>query len=235
MKFSSTSDNQGIIEVIDDLCDTNSTSFPTSRKLAYINAEYEKVIGTLIANRGQWDFDDSNYTTFPIGTIDLVNSQNDYPIDETFLVIERVEVKDSDSIWHVLEPLDRRKINVAVSEFFKDDGIPQYYDKTGSSLNLYPAPATGSVTLTAGLKVFFQRTASLFTASDTTKEPGFSSPYHMILAYAGAIPYCMKYKKDRVALYEKKKDDLWKEMLDFEAAKEKDVKPRMEMRGIAHR
>ena len=235
MKFSSSSDNQGIIEVINDLCDTDSTSFPTARKLAYINAEYEKVIGTLIANRGSFDFDDSNYTTFPIGTIDLINSQNDYPIDETFLVIERVEVKDADGNWQLLQPLDRRMIGTAVSEFMKTDGFPMYYDKTGSSLNLYPAPATGSVTMTAGLKVFFQRTASLFTAADTTKEPGFSSPYHMILAYAGSIPFCMKYKKDRVALYEKRKDDLWKDMLDFEASKEKDIKPRMVMRGINHR
>ena len=57
----------------------------------------------------------------------------------------------------------------------------------------------------------------------------------MILAYAGAIPYCMKYKKDRVPVYTKEKDSLWEQMEAFYAQQEKDVVKRLGMAGINSR
>ena len=77
----------------------------------------------------------------------------------------------------------------------------------------------------------FKRTASLFTAAgtDTTAVPGIASPYHILLAYMAAIPYCMTYKKDRVALYEKRVDEGIREMIKHYSYREKDRKKVMHM------
>ena len=109
-------------------------------------------------------------------------------------------------------------------------GMPVEYDKVGESIFLYPAPATGSVTLAAGLKIHYQRTASIFTSAEVTtgtKTPGFASPWHMILAYSAAIPFCMTYKKDRVALYQNKVMQMENELMAFYSDRNKDEPRRL--------
>lgn len=74
-------------------------------------------------------------------------------------------------------------------EFYKTAGIPSYYDKIADNIvRLYPKP---SASITNGLKFYFQRTPSYFTASDTTKEPGVSPLLHrgfvINAAYDGAM------------------------------------------------
>lgn len=220
------------------LCDTDSTGYPDAALLRRENAAYEEIVGKIIGADGTWQFDDTNFTTLPIGTTTLVNSQQDYSFDETFLDIERVEVLDNGGTWHLLKPLDKADTDEALTEFYKTDGLPLYYDKNGSSIMLYPAPDNGvSVTLASGLKVYFQRTASIFTSAEVTtgtKEPGFASPYHVILCYMAAIPYCMSYKKDRVALYQNKVMDLERQLLKHYARREKDVRKIMTNKKILY-
>jgi hypothetical protein len=221
------------------LCDADTTSYPAATLLRRVNQAYEEIVGKIIGLDGTWQFDDSNFSDLPIGVTTLVNSQNDYSFDSSMLEIERVEVKDKDGLWHLLSPVDKSQINEAMEEFYKTDGIPSCYDKQGASLFLYPAPDNGvSVTLASGLRVYFQRTASVFTSAEVTtgtKSPGFASPYHMLICYKSAIPYCMSYKKDRVALYEKKVIDLEKEMFKFYSRRERDVKTVIRPSGIAFR
>lgn len=183
------------------LVDADTTSYTAADLLRRVNDAYEQVIGIIIGCDGKWQFDDSNYTDFPIGTTTLVASQNDYSFDVSMLDVERVEVKDAQGIWQQLQPIDTSDIGGAIDEFEKTDGMPRFYDKQGASLLLYPAPATGSVTLASGLKVYFQRTASIFTSAEVTtgtKVPGFASPHHYLLSYKAALPYALSYKKDRV-------------------------------------
>lgn len=220
------------------LCDADSTSYPDAALLRRENAAYEEIVGKIIGADGTWQFDDTNFTTLPIGTTTLVNSQQDYSFDTTFLDIERVEVLDNRGTWHLLKPLDKADTDEALTEFYKTDGLPLYYDKNGSSIMLYPAPDNGvSVTLASGLKVYFQRTASIFTSAEVTtgtKVPGFASPYHVILCYMAAIPYCMSYKKDRVALYQNKVMDLERQLLKHYARREKDVRKIMTNKKILY-
>lgn len=221
------------------LCDADSTSYPAATLLRRVNQAYEEIIGKIIGLDGTWQFDDSNFSDLPIGVTTLVNAQNDYSFDSSMLEIERVEVKDNNGLWHLLKPIDKTQIGEAMEEFYKVDGMPIYYDKQGASLFLYPAPDNGvNVTLASGLRVYFQRTASIFTSAEVTtgtKIPGFASPYHMIICYKAALPYCMSYKKDRVALYEKKAMDLEKDMLRFYSRREKDVPTIIRPSGISFR
>jgi hypothetical protein len=102
------------------------------------------------------------------------------------------------------------------------------YDKISTdTIKLYPAPSATDCTLASGLKIKFKRTADLFTSAQVTtgtKEPGIASPFHILIAYMAAIPYCMSYKKDRVNLYQRQVEILTKDMLSHYALREKDVK-----------
>ncbi len=221
-----------IVDEIDSLCDSDSTSYPIADKIRRVNIGLDEVSSTILKADGTWEFDDLNNTDLPIGTATLVNGQQDYSFASELLVVTRVEIKDSDGNWVKLTPFDQQELDIALEEFNKTDGMPIYYDKSGDSIFLYPAPATANVTLTAGLKVYFKRNMSKFTTSDTTKSPGFASPYHSILAYIAALPYCMKYKQDRVDRYERKVEKIKKEIEKFYGKRNKDVRKRIIARTV---
>jgi len=195
------------------LTKTNTTSFKDAQLLILVNNAYERVVGDLISltSSSNWKFGDSNFTAVPTGLATLVNSQQPYQLmgdliastgtgiamtsatTQPLLTVFRVEVLDNSGIWHVLDPINLEDITEGQAEYFKTDGRPQYYELREDFIHLYPAPDNGvSVTLTNGLKVFFQRTADIFTSTEVTagtKCPGFASPYHDILAYMAAIEY----------------------------------------------
>lgn len=212
------------------LCDADSTSYPDAVLLRRVNQKYEEIVGKLIQSDGVWDFDDSNYTDLPVGTTNLVAGQQDYSFDVRFLNIIEVEVKDAQGNWIKLTPIDKQTHEGAISDYQTTNGMPTEYDKVGESIFLYPAPASGSVTLTAGLKVHYQRTASIFSSAEVTtgtKTPGFASPWHMILAYSAAIPFCMTYKKDRVAFYQNTVMQMENELMAFYSDRNKDEPKRL--------
>lgn len=142
----------------------------------------------------KWQYDDSNYTDFPEATTNLTNGQQTYTMDTDFMKIAGVECLDSSGNWFNLKPLDEEEIRqkgFSLSEYFETDGQPLFYDVKGNSIVLYPAPATGNVTMTNGLKVIYQRNNSYFVSTDTTKTVGVPTPfYDLPVLYA-----CQKYAK----------------------------------------
>ena len=117
-------------------------------------------------------------------------------------------------------------------------GLPEYYDILGDSFTLYPAPTATAVTLTAGLRVDFVRTASLFTPVSTTTEdstePGLPSPFHKLLVYYASIPYCTKYHPERVRWLEKKWDEGVKDLIKFYARRNLDRRDIMSGKEITY-
>ncbi len=222
------------------LVDADSTSYPNADLLRRENAAYEQVVALIMGADGLWQFDDTNYTDFPIGVTTLVNSQQDYTFAADHLEVEGVSVLKNNGIWEKLVPIDdKSQISVDPIEFMKTDGLPLYYDKQGRSILLYPAPDNGvSVTLASGLKFFFKRTADLFTSAQVTtgtKEPGFASPFHIILAYKAALPYAQTYKKDRVPMIVNEIARLEKEILKHYGRREADRRKVLSMGGINSR
>lgn len=243
MQFYEGTNNQGICQEIDRLCDTTDTEYPRIDKTSRVNNAYEEIVGDLINVDGRWQFDDSNYTTLPIGLATLVNAQTSYSFTSDFLDIEAVNVLDENGQYRKLKPIDHKQFgDQSIEEYFgittstTPTGMPEYYDKWEDTIKLYPAPDDGtSVTLANGLKVYFKRTANLFTvASDTsadTTEPGFASPWHVLLAYKAAIPYCQTYKKDRVAWLTNEAVRMRDELKDHYSRRTKDerqiIKPKL--------
>jgi len=111
--------------------------------------------------------------------------------DTTFLKLLRVEVLDAGSIWKKLNPVDDLQINVALGEYFKTSGLPQYYRVWANSIFVYPAPSSATTTLASGLRIYFQRTMDEFVATDTTQLPGFAANFHRILSLGGAYDYAI--------------------------------------------
>lgn len=221
------------------LVDADSVSYAAADLLRRINIAYEQVVAFILGCDGLWQFDDTNYTDFPIGTATLVAGQQDYTFNSAHLEIEGVSVLKADATWHKLTPIDdQTQIGVDPAEFFKTDGLPNYYDKQGRSVVLYPGPAAGNVTLASGLKVFFKRTADLYTSAQVTtgtKEPGFASPFHVILAYKAALPYAQSYKPKRVPMIMAGIARLEGEIKKHYGRREQDRRKIMSMGGINFR
>jgi len=221
-----------IVSAINDFCDSDAINYPIAGKVRNANIGYETLIGKILEADGDWQWDDTNYTTLPRGTGTLVEGQETYSFASEYLNIQMVEILDvsSPARYRKIDPIDSLDLGgLSPEEYFgitsggdAQTGFPRYYDKVGDTIILYPAPTSTAVTLTAGIRVWFQRTADLFTITDTVQEPGIPSPYHVLLAYYASIPYCMKYKKDRVAWLEKKWDEGIANMLKFLGKREKD-------------
>ena len=252
MQFYDSTNKRAICQEIDRLCDTTDTSYPRLDKTSRVNDALERVLSWIITADGTWQFDDENYTTHPIGTGTLVSGQHEYTFTDKILDIESVSILDLNGIYRQITPFDSSEVGESFEEYFGVDsgepqnGIPQYYDKVGNSIFLDKNPTSSYVTLASGIKVRFKRTASLFTATSATSAdttvPGFASPFHVILAYMASIPYCMTYKKDRVAAYLAFVGDTFplptgmkKDIIELYSHREKDKRSKMTMASINFR
>jgi len=242
MQFNDTTNNTGLCQEIDALCDTDTTSYPLVDKARRVNAGLEFLIGKIINADGTWQYDDTNHTDLPVGTGDLVASQEAYTFASEYLTVESIDILDTDGYYRRIKPIDRVDFgDMSVEEYYgtttttTKTGFPKYYDLQGDTIRLYPAPVATEVTLTDGIRVHFQRTADLFTSSDTTQEPGLPAPYHVLLAYMAAVPYCMTYHKDRVGMYEKKVQEMSDDLIKFYSRREKDRRKKITTKNILFR
>lgn len=194
MVFNDTVNNLGIAQQTRSLMRVDATQWPTYKIVNSCNNWLDSVTGYAIGADRRFYWDDSNHTKLPIGTTDLVANQSDYSFlsDEQgnkILNLSRIDILDPDGNYRKLDVINESDIDVALDEYSSTAGFPVAYDKIADNIiRLYPKPATS---VTAGLKFYFQRTASYFTASDTTKEPGVAPLLHrgfvIASAYDGAL------------------------------------------------
>ena len=207
-------------------------------------------MGKLIAQTsgGQMKFGDFNYTAFPSFTITMTNSEPAYDLtdwgttdEEAILTILGVEVLDDDGNWHLLKPITLDEIHakgIALSEYQSTDGLPLEYEKRDNLIVLYPAPDNGvSVTLASGLRVYSLRTADRFTSAEVTtgtKEPGFPSPWHDIIAYEAAYLYAIVNAPSKAPAIFREMQRKEKELMSFIARRNQDDRPIMTMKPIIY-
>ncbi len=194
LAFSETTLNTGILQQVRNLMRVDATQWPTARIVNSVNNYLDTVTGYAIGADRRFQFDDSNHTKLPIGTTNLVANQSDYSFltDEqgnSIITLTRIDILDSNGRYRQLDPIDQTSINEALDEYIIPAGKSMQYDKIADNIiRLYPKP---SESVTAGLKFYFQRTASYFAATDTTKSPGVSPLLHrgfvIAAAYDGAL------------------------------------------------
>lgn len=215
------SGTDSVVDQIDFLCDSDVNSYPLADKIRNVNIGQDAVVSTIIQSDGRWQWDASTHAQLPIAKANLVSGQKDYGFDDTFLIVERVEIFDATGEKKLLTSVDEKDIEVALDAYKSTTGTPDEYDKVGRSVFLYPAP---NYNYTDGLFVHFKRNAPNYTVSDTDVEIPFASTYHSILAYQGAIPYCIKYKPERVVAYQIEVQKIMKDIEQFYGRRSNDEK-----------
>tara|TARA_R110000851_G_scaffold7116_4_gene28018 strand:+ start:540 stop:1256 length:717 start_codon:yes stop_codon:yes gene_type:complete len=194
MVFSDNTNNTGIVEQARQMMRVDATQYPTYRIVNSVNNYLDTVTGYAITADRNFQWDDTNHTKLPIGTTDLTVGQSDYSFltDEqgnSILNLTRIDILDPDGSYRELKMIDQANITEALDAYENVAGLPEKYDKIADNIiRIYPKPAAS---VTAGLKFYFQRSASYFDADDTTKEPGVAPLLHrgfvIAAAYDGAL------------------------------------------------
>lgn len=208
---------------------TDTTTYPIADFTRSANNWYRRVNSWIWKATGEWEYDDSNYTDLPIATTTLVDGQQDYGIPSTAQKIDRIEVLDAAGDGHKLTPIDKSQYpNTAMTELEETDGLPQMYDMVGNSIMLYPAPATASVTESAGLRIYFTREISEFLVTDTTKEAGFVDNFHEIISIGSALDFStIVGDQNKVNELKTNLNKLQEELQQFYGSRERELKPRI--------
>jgi len=193
MVFSDSSTKQGIVEQTRSLMRVDSSQWPTAKIVASVNNHHDLVTGYAIGADRTFQWDDTNHTKLPEGTAQLTINVSDYSFltdEQGNAIVSLLGVSRLDSTTNkyvALDEVDRSQVDTGY--FGTTSGTPTAYDKIADNIIRldYLPPAT----VASGLKFFFQRTGSYFTASDTTKSPGVSPLLHrgyvIAAAYDGAL------------------------------------------------
>ncbi|MEI6529682.1 MAG: hypothetical protein WCN88_04820 [Candidatus Falkowbacteria bacterium] len=200
MVFSGTN-SDSLIEDITFRTAADLNMFPIGDRTRYINEAYSRVCDIIINSDGRMSWDDANYPDTPITYTDLVKDQKKYTIFsdtptalQDWLYIERIDIEDADGNGIQLVPIDEKDLDgMALKEFNKESSLPTWFDFNGTEVTLYPA---SDYDRTKGLKMYFKRTPSYFTVSDTTKRPGFATIFHQYLSIYAANQFNFTKKKD---------------------------------------
>lgn len=211
MQFSNTAINEknGIIQTCEDLLDLQDGEISGDATLMakftnWVNIEYHKVSTMILASMDGWQFDDPNYAdtnSWP-KTYNLTANTATVDIDtltNKILRVNRVELKYStNGQFYKAEPITLGEIgldtdpNNISGRFQKTE---PYYSLQGETLTLWPTP---DANVTAGLKLWYTREVEEFEYNDTTKEPGFDEPFHMMLPLGASIVYAQQKGKENL-------------------------------------
>lgn len=201
MQFNSESNNLDLysearewagIENGDGGASADTTSWPLKRFARDCNIALDDLHSLIIRADGTWKHDDTNNTgTELLDTSTSVSSARKVAIPVTWLKISRVRITiTSTGQKIVLKAGDRR--TWSTSQLNGDTGTPTEYVLIGNYLYL-DASCTGT------LEVQYQKGASYFAYTDTTKTPGFATPFHPLVAWIAALSYCERNDLDNRA------------------------------------
>lgn len=181
-----------------------------------LNNWYQKIVTMILASQDEWDFDDLNYSDYPIGTTALVAGQRDYdlPASLKLLRIKRADVTYDGTNWRRVEPLDINEVSFGVGNAsLEDDNFAKdkpFYDLKSNTIWLYPRADATDVANGATLRIEFAREVDVFTTSDTTQEPGIDEPFHEMIALGASFDFASIKTLPN-------KNDIWTMLQDFEA------------------
>lgn len=181
MTFNDTTTKNGVIQQCEDwLFGNNYGAISGNTELlkkftVLYNRGLDKTRGFINSVDNRWQDDDPNYTTIPSDTTNLSNGVASYTIDRSHGIIEGFEVLDAQGKYYPLTHIDYRDIRdmgTTITEYESNPAMPHSYDIRGDVVTLFPAPATGSVTMEAGLKVVYKREPKYAVYTDTSAEVG---------------------------------------------------------------
>lgn len=176
IQFSNSTTKLGIVERARKRVKLDSVQFPIEDIVASANDHLNFITGYAIGADKRFQWDNTNHTALPEGTVDLEVGQTDYSFltDEqgnSIITLTGVSVLVG-SQYVPLKLMDKSELGYDINTYGTISGTPSGYDKVADGyLRLDFKPVS---TVANGLKFHFQRTASYYTSADTTKETGVS-------------------------------------------------------------
>lgn len=196
MDFHDTTNGTGCVQEVYDICQADTNSYPLKSVTRRVNAALDRFFTLAFQADGRWAFDDPNYDTAPIQSINLVSGTQSYNLDDftsEIINILRVEALDSSGNPIVLRRLDRNKLtNIALTDYKTTASTPDEYDLVGEYIYLYPKPNYSS---TNGLTIYLERNKSAFLYTDTTKDLPVPSIFVQYICRLASLPYLVENQK----------------------------------------
>ena len=223
MQFNETSTGTGACQEIDDICNSDSNSYPVKSKTRRVNAALDRFFTLAFQADGRWSWDDPNYDTAPIQSINLVSGTQSYNLDDftsEIINIVRIEAKDSSGNNILLRRLDRKNVVGALTDYATTAGTPYEYDLVGEYIYLYPKPSYSS---TNGLTIYIERNKSEFLYTDTTKVLPVPSIFTQYICRMASLPHLIetqKAQKNDVAVQIQQDEEA---ILDYFSSRNKSV------------
>ncbi len=246
IQFSDTTNKNGLIQLIERNCgfsdgDISGNTLLLAQFTSDVNIALDKALSIIFQAGGTWQFDDSNYTDYPIITTNLVSGQRDYSFttDGTNLVLDIYAVYakiSSTGVFQKLDPIDvQSSLDLRTDNFTSGQdvtGIPYQYDKTANGIFLDPPTNYNS---TGGLKVYVNREGSYFTVASTTKKPGIAGLFHEYLALRPSYEYAYRKSLSNVKALQIEMLTMEKAISDYYGERERDVRSIMKAKPFNFR
>lgn len=209
-QFSDTTNDTGLIQLCERQTGLGEAGITGNSLLlkqftGLINDAFDELMPLLLSYCDKPRWDDLNHTDLPIGTVNIVSGQADYSVtvDDNSLDIlnitdVRILTSSSGTEYATLERmlLDDSLALDAMSPNPSNTGIPSHWLESNNVIFLYPEP---NYSATNGIKLFFEREASYFASTDTTKEPGIPKPFHNLLADIASFVWILENKPSNTA------------------------------------
>lgn len=222
MQFSQETNGLDLVSDVYYLSGSDSISYPIKDVTRNANLALDKILSLILRSDGKWQFDDTNLQSTELFDVssNLVAETQKYAISVTWLKINRVRIKDSGGNWIILNPVDRRDLTDA--QLTASSGTPSQYHLLGNYIYLDTTP---SYSFSGGLEVQFQRGASYFAYTDTTKTPGFATQFHRLVSLYSARDYCVINSMDgRMNNIQGMINTMEAELVDFYSSRDADQK-----------
>lgn len=188
MDFSDSVNLTGIVQQTRVMARVDANQWPTVRIANSCNNWLDTITGYAIRSDRRFQWDDTNHTALPEGTAQLTSAVSDYSwlTDEQgnpILTLLGVSILTNGK-YEPLKLADRNEVGYDPANFGQESGTPTKYDKIAD--NIIRLDKKPTATVASGLKFYFQRVGSYFTAADTTKEPGVAPILHRGFVIASA-------------------------------------------------
>lgn len=201
MKFYDSTNEDGIVNEVWDLTETNSSSY-TLKAIARRATRWIYRVGTWMYQAAPgWKWQDSNDSGVTIAEADLVDNQRTYSIPTTALAVSGISILDSNGDVKQLRYISEERIKSLGSNIdeYKDvKGIPEEYLIDGNQIHIFPAADLTQTTESDGFRVHTSmKTIDALTASDTTQNMGIPENLQSVVPLGVAYDWWVTHDRSK--------------------------------------
>jgi hypothetical protein len=201
MVFNDTTSLSGIIQRCEDYTgigngNISGDSVTLKKFTSNVNEGLYEIMLEIIRSQDGFDWDDFNYSDYPIGTAALtLNRDYTLPSSLNFLTIKRLDITWDGTNWYQATPIDSSQMKFGLGNATNEDAnfelTKPRYDPKANGFWLYPKATQAQVDVGAQFRIEFTREFNEFESSDTTQEPPIDRPFHDLVAIAGSLKWAV--------------------------------------------